>query len=202
MGLRLSLGLRPRLGLRLRPRLGFRPRLARALLALLAVGASSGCARTLYNFSEVSEGRIYRGAQPSPLFLRWLAREHGIRALVNLRGRTPGYESAFAARHGLRLFSLDLSADRPPTPEQVERFLRIVRDPENYPLLVHCRNGVDRTGYMVATYRILEEGWDTQRAIGEMNRHLQFSWVLAPPQAFVRSLERDSGTESAPQGPR
>lgn len=129
---------------------------------------------------------MYRTSQPSPLFLRWLVARREIRTLVNLRGRTPGYESAFARRHGLKLFSFDLSASRPPTQEDVERFLRILQDPDNYPLAVHCRNGVDRTGYMIASYRVGVQGWDVNRAAREMNRYMQFEWLNPIPQSVVK----------------
>jgi protein tyrosine/serine phosphatase len=155
-------------------------------VVLLLLGGPSGCTRALYNFGAVQKGQIYRSAQPSPLLLRYLVARQGIRSIVNLRGRTPGYESAFSARNGLRLFTLDLSSRRPPSGAEVERFLGIVTDPENQPVLVHCRNGVDRTGYMVALYRLEEEGWDEARAIREMNRFLQFEWHNPLPQAVVR----------------
>ncbi len=155
-------------------------------LGILVSGA--GCARLLYNFGTVEQGRIYRAAQPSPLFLRWLVSRHEIRTLVNLRrGRMQGFESAFAARHGLRLFSFDLSASRPPTEAQVARFLEILRDPQNYPLVVHCRNGVDRTGYMLGIYRVEVGGWDADRATREMNRFLQFRLLNPVPQEVVRN---------------
>ena len=153
---------------------------------LAALLCASGCARVLYNFSSVEEGQILRSAQPSPLFLRWLVSEQKIRTLVNLRGRTRGFESAFAARHGLRLFSFNLSASRPPEDGDVERFLEILRQPENLPALVHCRNGVDRTGYMLGIYRVDEKGWSVARAIREMNRFLQFGLLNPVPQAVVR----------------
>ena len=148
--------------------------------------ASLGCARLLYNFAEVRPGAVLRTAQPSPLLLRWAVHHHGIRSLVSLRGRTPGFESAFAREHGLRLFSFNLSASRPPRQQDVERFLAILADPENHPVLVHCRNGVDRTGYMLALYRVSQQGWDTDRALREMNRHLQFEWLNPVPQRVVR----------------
>ena len=112
---------------------------------------------------------------------------------MNLRGRTPGYESAFAARHGLRLFSFDLSSRRPPSQAEVDRFLRIVTDPENQPVLVHCRNGVDRSGYMLGLYQIEAEGWTPDRALREMNRFLQFEWQNPIPQAVVRDGLRARG---------
>ena len=167
---------------------GIRSHRALALLPvlLLLLAGTGGCARVLYNFGHVDDERILRSAQPSPLFLRWLVRRHGIKTLVNLRGRTDGFESAFAARHGLRLYSFDLSASRPPSDEEVRRFLEIVRDPENHPVLVHCRNGVDRTGYMLGIYRVRVQGWTAQRAAREMNRYWQFEPLNGNPQQVVR----------------
>ena len=169
-------------------------RASRALPALLALGLAlvvgSGCARLVYNFGTVQPDEIYRSAQPSPWFLGWLARHHGIRTLVNLRGDTDGFESAFAARHGLRLYSFDMSATRPPGEPEVARFLAILDDPANRPLLVHCRNGVDRTGYMLGLYRVERQGWDEDRALREMNRYLQFELLNAVPQQVVRARGR------------
>jgi protein tyrosine/serine phosphatase len=157
------------------------------LLALILVLVSNpGCARVAYNFGTIEEGRIYRSAQPSPLFLRWLRSGPKIKTLINLRGDTPGWESKFAARHGMRLFTFNLSASRPPRQSDLDRFLAILRDPDNYPLLVHCRNGVDRTGYMLALYRTHEAGWDANRAAREMNRYWQFSWFNPTPQKVVK----------------
>jgi protein tyrosine/serine phosphatase len=163
-----------------------RPRLL-ALLAVLLVGSGSlGCSRVLYNFGVVERDHIYRSAQPSPLFLRWLVRYHGVRSLINLRGRTDGFESAFAAERGLRLYTFDLSASRPPSLTDVERFLAILDDPANHPVLVHCRNGVDRTGYMLALHRVRDESWSPDRAAREMNRFWQFSLLNPVPQRVVK----------------
>ena len=171
------------------------------LLTTLLVG-SSGCARVLYNFGSVEEGRIYRSAQPSPLFLRWALDRYGIKTLINLRGDTPGYESAFAARNGLRLYSFSFRAKREPSPEEVERFLKALRDPENHPVLVHCRQGVDRTGYMLGIYRVAVEGWGADRATREMNRYRQLEWLNPVPQRVVRGASGASaeapGTSAAP----
>lgn len=162
---------------------------AAALLVGLAL-ATGGCTRVLFNFGAVVEGELYRSSQPSPLFLRWAVARHGIRTLVNLRGDTEGFESAFAARHGLRLYSFDLRASRPPPPAEVERFLGIVSEPANHPVLVHCRNGVDRTGYMIGIYRVARMGWTAARATREMNRYLQLEPLNPVPQQVVRGHAR------------
>jgi protein tyrosine/serine phosphatase len=57
-----------------------------------------------------------------------------------------------------------------PEDEDVVRFLRIVTDPALQPVLVHCRRGADRTGTMVAIYRVVVEGWTKVDAISEMTQ--------------------------------
>ncbi|MEY2863434.1 MAG: hypothetical protein RLY58_1141 [Pseudomonadota bacterium] len=51
---------------------------------------------------------------------------------------------------------------------QVLAFLRVATDPKRQPLLVHCRHGADRTGTMVAAYRMVVQGWSADAALAEM----------------------------------
>ena len=55
-----------------------------------------------------------------------------------------------------------------PEDEDVVRFLKLVTNPANGPFLIHCQHGADRTGTMVAIYRIAVQGWTKQDAIKEM----------------------------------
>jgi len=55
-----------------------------------------------------------------------------------------------------------------PEDEDVVKFLRIATTPALQPVLVHCRYGADRTGAMVAAYRIVVEGWTKEEAVREM----------------------------------
>lgn len=52
--------------------------------------------------------------------------------------------------------------------EDVVAFLKIVTDPANQPVLVHCQHGADRTGTMCAAYRVVVQGWTKDEAIREM----------------------------------
>jgi len=52
--------------------------------------------------------------------------------------------------------------------EDVVRVLKLIRNKENGPFLIHCQHGADRTGLMSAMYRIVEQGWTKDEAIKEM----------------------------------
>jgi tyrosine-protein phosphatase SIW14 len=107
---------------------------------------------------------LLRGAQPSAEGMRNLE-TLGIRTVVNLRmfhsdrtklrGTNLEYEGIFF--NPLR-----------PKVKKVVRFLRIVGDPARSPVFVHCNHGADRTGTMVALYRIVFEGWTKEDALKEM----------------------------------
>ena len=49
--------------------------------------------------------------------------------------------------------------------------LGIINDPENQPVFIHCHHGKDRTGTVVACYRISHDGWTAERAKYEAQRY-------------------------------
>ena len=53
---------------------------------------------------------------------------------------------------------------------QVVRTLKLLRDADKAPFLIHCQHGADRTGLMVAMFRIVEQGWSKADAIEEMRK--------------------------------
>ncbi|HEY9869687.1 MAG TPA: protein-tyrosine phosphatase family protein, partial [Candidatus Obscuribacterales bacterium] len=50
----------------------------------------------------------------------------------------------------------------------INKFLSIVKNPRMQPVYVHCQQGADRTGCMVAIYRIDRQGWGPTQAYREM----------------------------------
>jgi protein tyrosine phosphatase (PTP) superfamily phosphohydrolase (DUF442 family) len=101
------------------------------------------------NFSTVVPGQAYRSAQPSPETLRrWISR-YGLRTVVNLRGRSDEAfherERAAAAAAGVKLIDVRLSARRQPTLPALRRLIEALETAER-PLLLHCRDGIDRAG--------------------------------------------------------
>lgn len=128
---------------------------------------------------------LYRSGQPSEEGLRRLA-AMGIRTVIDLRGagKRARKEQALVESLGMRYVNVPLSNLRRPTDAQIRRIFDVIADPDARPILVHCRRGEDRTGVVVALYRILYEGWDAEDAYREMRR-LGFKWYLWSMKRYV-----------------
>lgn len=133
---------------------------------------------------------LYRSGQPSEQGLRKLA-EMGIRTVIDLRGtgKRAKREQALVESLGMRYVNVPLSNFGRPTDAQIERIFAIIGDPESRPVLVHCRKGEDRTGVVIALYRILYEGWEAERAYREMRR-FGFKWYLWGMKDYVFDFAR------------
>lgn len=144
-----------------------------------------------YNFGVVKEGSLYRSAQPNEAFLEELIARYHIKTIIILRGNVPQFEKEFAERHGVAIHHLPMKASHEPPEENVEEFLRIVMDCRNQPVLIHCRAGVDRTGVLIAVWRIRCDGWSLEKAKQEM----KYYWHIPPfvPAAPFEYLNKHYG---------
>ena len=70
----------------------------------------------------------------------------------------------------MQYFNIPMKPSRPATPEQVDSFLKLVNDPANWPVYVHCKGGRHRTGAMGAVYRFEKYGWDYEQVYAEMKK--------------------------------
>jgi protein tyrosine/serine phosphatase len=123
-------------------------------------------ARGVAYAAEVAPG-LYRGGQPSEEGIAWL-KAKGIKTVVNLRHFHGDRERRHVEAAGLAYHRIALESSDAPSAAQVARFLELVRDLTLRPLYVHCKHGVDRTGAMMAVYRMEEEGWSNADAFAEM----------------------------------
>ncbi len=124
----------------------------------------------LDNLGQVDDG-YYRGAQPKGRHYADLA-ALGVRTVVDLtRDRdTDPAEPEMVKRAGMKAFRIPMSTMSTPRPEDVDRFLGLVNDPDNRPVFVHCVGGRHRTGVMTAVYRMTQHGWTADQAYEEMKK--------------------------------
>ncbi|MER3429242.1 MAG: hypothetical protein C4334_14345 [Pyrinomonas sp.] len=121
----------------------------------------------LPNFDRVDD-HLFRGAQPKTRGLALLA-AMGIRTVINLRDddEKAERERIVVQSLGMRYFNVPMRGLARPQNEQIERVLALISDPANWPVFIHCRRGADRTGTVIACYRIAKQGWTAKRAISE-----------------------------------
>jgi protein tyrosine/serine phosphatase len=113
------------------------------------------------NFAAVAPGRLYRCNHPTPSRLAALTRRHGLRTLINLRGRTNNGSDALsrdmAARLGLDFIDMAVESRGAPHRERILRLHDIYRSMRE-PALIHCKSGADRAGLAAGLFVLLEGG--------------------------------------------
>lgn len=138
-----------------------------------------------HHFVPLEEGRLYSSAMPNTAFLNWLVREKGVRVLVSLRGPLPPEIRALAAREKLAIYTFAWSATRVPPEEELRAVFTLMKNASGeYPVLVFCKAGVDRTGYARAYYRYYAQGWSARDALRE------FSGLFHLPNVLDDDLKR------------
>lgn len=176
---------------------GRRRRLILLASAILLVGIYWGGMRLAgrsphLNFEVVDPDRLLRCAQPRAGDLDRILRTHGIGTIISLRGDEEPEVKEWATQNNIPRVTLKMKADDPPTDGQIGIFFDIMRgDPVvvdayrdvfvwlsgldqapvfvfPHPVLIHCEGGADRTGVMVALYRMAFQGWDVKLAEQDM----------------------------------
>ena len=120
------------------------------------------------NAGKVSDF-LYRGSQPHATGYRELQRL-GVSIVVDLRSTASAEatENRAVESLGMRHVAIPSSGFFGPSDDQVATFLKLLRDNPAKKVFVHCYFGDDRTGVMVATYRIAEQHWTADQAYNEM----------------------------------
>ena len=147
------------------------------------------------NFGRVTPN-LYRGAQPTASGFQELQRL-GIEIVVNFRNERGEIEAERrnVERLGLRYVSIPWSASHNPTSQQVADFLEALHANPKSKIFVHCHRGADRTGTMVAAYRIAEQRWTPPQAIQEMHTYHYHHFWWPNLQRFVEDFPRLLATD-------
>jgi protein tyrosine/serine phosphatase len=144
--------------------------------------------RGLPNFGRVTEN-VYRGGQPtSDGFKSLHAMDVGIVVDFRQKPAEVAREKRQVESLGMKSVGIPWSANHEPSSAQIVEFLDLVRANPNTKIFVHCRRGADRTGVMVAAYRIAVEHKPVAEAVAEMRRY-HYDWLFRPQlKRYIESL--------------
>jgi tyrosine-protein phosphatase SIW14 len=131
------------------------------------------------NFGRISD-TYYRGAQPDAQGFADLA-ALGVKTVIDLTGEEHGDEQSIVEHDGMRFYRIPLTTSQSPSDAEIALFLKLVTDPADQPVFVHCQGGRHRTGVMTAVYRITHDGWNADRAVAEM-KHYRFDRFPTHPK--------------------
>lgn len=147
----------------------------------------------LKNFFRIDKD-VYRSEQPSKKDFNALD-SFGMKEVLNLRRFHSDNDEAKETDiklHRLKTHAHSISI------KQVTEALRIIKDREG-PILIHCRHGSDRTGAVLAMYRIVFQGFTKEEAIEEMKKggfgfhKIYKNIVRLIRNADIEQIKRDLG---------
>src|SRR5581483_4952560 len=137
---------------------------------------------------------LYRGAQPSAEGMRRL-QEMGIKTVVSLRALSD--DESLMPKAPVDLVRIRFKTWHPED-EDVVRFLKVAIDPARAPIFVHCQHGSDRTGTMIAVYRVAVQGWTKEEALREMTEGgYGFHPMWSNLKRYLRKLDVESLKQKA-----
>jgi protein tyrosine/serine phosphatase len=134
-------------------------------------GLKLGVPTRITNFHKVDDS-LYRGAELHSGQVKHL-KKFGIKTIINLKDENDDsskIEELEARKLGMNYINIPLDSSKNPSPEAVQLFKSIMDNYKLAPCYVHCKHGKDRTGIMVALYRVWKHGWDYDLALSDMHQ--------------------------------
>ena len=122
------------------------------------------------NFGKVSDN-LYRGARPDAVGIKNL-KQLGVKTIIDLQTpkETLNEEQEAARKHGILYTNIPLRGLGRPKEEDVRMILAII-DSGPGPAFIHCKHGCDRTGTIVACYRMTQDRWSSALALEEARKY-------------------------------
>lgn len=142
-----------------------------SILILIAVGKYVYDININHNFETITEGKVYKSGVIPPDEIADYVKEYKIKSIVDLRFPGTGDDvnnpeipaeltaekEAVDKIEGVNYFNN--GSDQVPNQKNLDIFFKIMDNPNNYPVLIHCYHGVGRAEMYSAIYRIEYENW-------------------------------------------
>jgi tyrosine-protein phosphatase SIW14 len=159
-------------------------KLSFALFLPLALASAAPRVNGVPNFQIVNE-HVLRGGQPTSEGFRNLA-ANGVKTVVDLReaDQRAEAEKEIVESLGMKYVNIPMQGMTTPTDQQISKALKLMKNDSAGPVFVHCQRGADRTGAVVACYRIEHDNWNNVKALHEA-RGFGMRWYQLQLQSYV-----------------
>lgn len=128
------------------------------------------CFNNQHRIGADGDDIMYRANQPSPKRIEKLAKD-GIKTILNLRGESDkGYyalEKQACEKHGIKLVDFRMYSRDTPKKESLHGLKKLFEEIE-YPCLMHCKSGADRTGITGVLYKHFHLGEPIDDAVEQL----------------------------------
>ncbi len=147
------------------------PALALCFVQFARAADATAVAEYIRNFGEVND-HLYRGGQPTQRGLEELAARH-VDLVIDLRETSADtkLEQEMVEALKMKFLNIPLHAYGAPSNEEMQRVLWLLVNGDSKHIFVHCWRGKDRTGTVVACYRIQHDGWENRKALEEAHKY-------------------------------
>ncbi len=160
-----------------------------------------------YHLATVQPGVLYRDGVRSLRQFKLAAEKTHVRTVVSLVDdqeiQQPPFtdEMNYCAAHGITVVRVPIVLGGWPSGDEIKQFLAVVADPTNRPVLVHCAQGVRRTGMMVAAYQISVLNYDKEKTTADMLTFGHSQRTVGDVQRFIDTYDpqTQSMTQDLPQ---
>ena len=156
------------------------------VVILLVAGFVFYQKKVRFNLVTISENKVYNSGVIAPEKLPEVLGDHHIKTVIDLRDgiertelnpetkkQVSAEENAIGKISGVHYYNLP--TDQIPQDSTVQKFLTIMDNPENYPVLIHCHHGVGRSRLFSSIYRIEYENFSNEEA----RANARYVWELS-----------------------
>lgn len=146
--------------------------------------------KNLPNFQKIND-HLYRGGQPKDAGFAELKRM-GVVTVIDLRDNDDRAlrEKTLVESAGMRFMNIPLGNWNRPDLKDVDNIIAQINAVQNQPVFVHCKRGSDRTGTLIAVYRMTADGWTAKEA-GEEAEKFGIGWWQFGMRDFINDYYRD-----------
>ena len=99
-------------------------------------------------------------------------------------------EKVLVESAGMRFINLPLGNWSRPDIKGIDNIIAQIKTTQNQPVFVHCKRGSDRTGTVIAVFRMTNDGWTAKEA-GDEAEKFGIGWWQFGMRDFINDYYRD-----------